>query len=87
MTIALVFDDLEDARIARMVITSRLAGDRSPVTEKPFGARLGQPATTVLEEDDRSLVIIDAQLMQGVSDWLTILSDRDLGFAYWLPGE
>jgi hypothetical protein len=87
MILGLVFDDVEDAQQADAVVASRLESDRSPVTGDPYNARIAWATTSLVEEDGPSVVIIDAQLVQGTSDWLAILSDRDLGFAFWLLEE
>ncbi len=87
MIIALVFGDVEDAQQADSVITSRVAGDRSPVTGDSYSARLARATTSLVEEDGPSLVMINGHLVNGPGDWLAILSDRDFGFAYWLPDD
>jgi hypothetical protein len=36
---------------------------------------------------DPAIVEIEASLPRGVADWLAILSERDIGFAFWLGPE
>lgn len=87
LTMLLVLDDLVDARVAREVIANRLAGDRSPVTGSPYVARYGAPTVSLLDGDDRAVVMVVSDLVQGPADWLDILDTRDFGFASWLPEE
>jgi hypothetical protein len=87
MTIMLVFDSDDDARQARAEIESRLGQARSPVTGQGYGGRLAGVEAIVLDQDDRAIVILSGELVQGTADWLDMLSDRDLGFLFWLPEE
>ncbi|MBA2469731.1 MAG: hypothetical protein H0V37_10030 [Chloroflexia bacterium] len=87
MTMLFVVDDMADAQAARREIVARLAGDRSPVTGDPYADRIANPVAAVLEGDDRAVVSISGALAGGTADWLDILGDRDLGFAFWLPEE
>lgn len=87
MTMLMVLDDMIDARVADEVITSRLESERSSVTGDPYSSRVGEPQVTVLDGDDRAVVMVSGVLTYGSSDWLDILRDRDLGFALWLPEE
>lgn len=83
----MVLDDVEDAQVAEEVVTDRLQGERSPVTGEPYAARISEPRVTVLDGDDRAVVMLTATLVYGPSDWLDIFAARDLGFAFWLPEE
>ncbi len=82
-----VLDDMDDAGVADEIISGRLAGGRSSVTGEPYASRIAEPRVTVLDGDDRAVVMLTATLVYGSSDWLDILSARDLGFAFWLPEE
>ncbi|MBA3379901.1 MAG: hypothetical protein H0T93_13540 [Chloroflexia bacterium] len=83
----LVLDDIDDAQVADEIISGRLTGGRSSVTGEPYASRIGEPRVTVRDGDDRAVVMLTATLVYGSSDWLDILSARDLGFAFWLPEE
>lgn len=83
--LVLTFDDIDDARIARQVIERRLHGHLSPVTGGAYGQRYGSLRVRVLDAPgDPALVEVGATLPRGANDWLAILSDRDVGFAFWL---
>lgn len=70
---------------AREAITRRLAESASPVTGTSYLERFGTPRIIVREvPGDRAAVAIDATLQRGVGDWLTIIEERDLGFAMWV---
>ncbi len=83
----LVLDDIDDAQVADEIISGRLTGGRSSVTGEPYASRIGEPRVTVRDGDDRAVVMLTATQDYGSSDWLDILSARDLGFAFWLPEE
>ncbi len=87
MTILLVFDGDDDAGQARAEIDTRLGQTRSPVTGQGYGDRLAGVEFSLLEQDDRSVVVLTGQLTRGITDWLTMLSDGDLGFMLWIPEE
>lgn len=87
LTMLFVVDDMADAQAARREIVARLERDRSPATGEPYTDRIANPAVALLEGDDRALVRITGTLADGALDWLDILDDRDLGFAFWLPEE
>lgn len=87
LTMLLVFDDLTDAQGATDVVTNRLDRDRSPVTGEPYTMRMGAPRMSVLEGDDRAVVMVTGALLQGPADWLDLFAARDLGFAAWFPDE
>lgn len=83
--LVLTFDDIDDARIARQVIERRLHGYLSPVTGGAYGQRFGSPLGRVVDAPgDPALVEVAATLPRGANDWLSILGDRDMGFAFWL---
>ena len=88
MRLILSFDDLDAARRARRVIEKRLGEHRSPVTGAAYGERFGPPRVRVLDvPGDPALVMIDATLLRGTSDWLVMLAERDAGFAFWLDPD
>jgi len=87
LTMLLVLDDMNDAQVADEVITSRLERERSTVTGDPYSSRIGEPRVTVLDGDDRAVVMMSGELTYGSGDWLDILGTRDLGFAFWLPED
>lgn len=87
LTMLAVVDDLDDARVAGQVISARLLGDRSSVTGEPYVARIAEPRVTVLDGDDRAVIMVRGTLVNGPGDWLDIFTTRDLGFAFWLPEE
>lgn len=70
---------------AREAITRRLGESISPVTGTSYLERFGTPRIIVREvPGDRAAVTIDATLQRGAGDWLTIIEERDLGFAMWI---
>lgn len=78
-------EDIDAGRNARETITRRLVEDVSPVTGTSYLERFGTPRIVVREaRRDRAAVTFDATLRRGVGDWLTIIDDRDLGFAMWI---
>lgn len=86
-------DGTEAGRDARGAVTRRLVEGVSPVTGRSYLERFGTPRIILREvADDRTTLTIDATLRRGVSDWLRIVEDRDLGFAMWIgpsdePGD
>jgi len=87
LTMLLVPDDEAEAQAAATEIRARLGGGRSSVTGEPYAARIAAPEVGVLESDDGAVVRVTGTLAHGAGDWLEIISDRDLGFAFWLPEE
>ncbi len=87
LTMLMVLDDVADALVADEMVTSRLQRDSSPVTGEPYTSRIGGSRVTVLDGDDRAIVILAGTLTAGSAGWLDILASRDLGFAFWLPKE
>lgn len=87
MTMIAVLEDETAAQAARREIAARLVGDRSPVTGEPYISRIGEPQAAVLAGDDRAVVTITGGLVYGPADWLEIIGDRDLGFAFWFLEE
>jgi hypothetical protein len=86
LTIMLSFDDLDAAIAGRNWIVSRYASLVSPVTGQPYADRSGELTLRVVEaEDDPAAIVIEGSLERGLADWLTIVADRDLGFAGWSP--
>lgn len=78
-------DGIEPGRDARDAVTRRLVEDVSPVTGRLYLERFGTPRIVLREvSDDRAVLTIDATLRRGVSDWLMIIEERDLGFAMWI---
>lgn len=87
LTMLMVLDDMNAAQVADEVVTSRLERDRSSVTGDAYTSRIGEPRVTVLDGDDRAVVMMSGELTYGSGDWLDILGTRDLGFAFWLPED
>jgi hypothetical protein len=85
LVMAIVVADADAARATRRGIEHRLATDTSPVTEEPYAARLGNVQLEVVASPDRPVVLITGDLARGPADWLGMLGDRDLGFAFWMP--
>jgi len=82
------FDDIDDGRIAQRVIEQRFNAYLSPVTGGAYRERFGSARVRVLDAaGDPAIVEIEASLPRGVADWLAILSERDIGFAFWLGPE
>lgn len=70
---------------AREAIARRLGQGLSPITGTSYLERFGTPRIVVREgAGDRAAVTIDATLRRGAGDWLTIVKERDLGFAMWV---
>jgi len=85
LRLMLSFDDIDVARIAQRVIEQRFNQHLSPVTGAPYGDRYGAAWNRLLDAPgDPAVVEIGATLSRGAADWLAILSDRDVGFAFWL---
>lgn len=87
LAILLVFDGDNDAGQARVEIETRLGQTRSPVTGHGYRDRLAGVEFSLLEQEDRSVMVLTGELTRGITDWLTMLSDRDLGFMLWIPEE
>jgi len=87
IVINVVFDEVEEARRAGVEIAHRLDVAISPVTGQPYRDRLVQATTSVIDSENRGVVAVDAALLDGSTDWLALLSDRDFGFLFWLPEE
>ena len=81
----LVMDDTDAAARTVREVRARLEEDTSPVTGAPYADRLAHARYLLVNGGDRPVVTIRADLVRGPADWLDILSDRDLGFAFWLP--
>lgn len=85
MRLMLSYDGIDDARIARQVIGRRFNDYLSPITNKAYGERYGPARVRVLDAPgDPALVEMTATLPHAPAEWLAILRDRDLGFAFWL---
>ncbi len=88
MRLVLSFDDRDDARSARRVIEHRFREHLSPVTGAAYGDRYGAARFRVLDvPGDLALVEIEASLPRGSADWLAMLAERDVGFAFWLDPD
>ena len=90
LTIMLSMDDLDAALQGRDWIEMRYPGLVSPITKAPYTDRFGQITVRVIgpePDDDPAAIVIGASLERGRDDWLAIVTDRDLGFAGWLPEE
>lgn len=85
MRMYLVMDGTEDALTARQVISSRLANDSSPVTAVPYRERIRLDRTSILERVGHPVVVLECSLLGDDRDWLAMIGNRDLGFAFWLP--
>jgi len=89
LRMVLSLDSVDSGRIARETVMRRLAESVSPVTRTPYQSRLGDPR--IVQRDlpgDRATITIDATLLRGAGDWLTIIEQRDLGFTMWIgPAE
>ena len=55
------------------------------MTGELYTARLASPELHLVNGGDRPLAIVEGTLANGAADWLAIVSDRDLGYAFWLP--
>lgn len=85
MRMVLSFDNRDDARSARRVIEHRFREHLSPVTGAAYGERYGAVRIRVLDvPGDVALVEIEATLPRGSTDWLTMMAERDAGFAFWI---
>lgn len=80
-TLRVVLNDEDDAQATAAMVEQRLVSSVSSVDGEPYQAVLGK---TVITEDDR-VVMIDAARPPDDFDWLRLVSDRDLGFAWWSP--
>lgn len=85
MVMLLQFGGKDDAGRALTVIQQRLASGVSDVTGKPYADRV-RPVT--IQRDPATPVVrMDLRLTHGAADWLSIIEDRDLGFAMWTTGS
>ncbi len=80
-TLRLVLEDDEVAVATAAMVEQRLATNASSVDGQPYTAVLG---TTNVSVADR-VVRVDAPNPPDDFSWLRLISDRDLGFATWLP--
>lgn len=81
MVMLLRFANEDDAGHALTVIQLRLADGVSSVTGAPYARRV-RPVS-IRHEPKTPVVRIDLDLKNGQADWLSMIEDRDLGFAMW----
>jgi len=85
LVMLLVMEDAEAAAQTVREVRARLEHDHSPVTGEPYLDRIANPRYLLASAGDHPVVVVIADLADGPADWLAILGDRDLGFAFWLP--
>jgi hypothetical protein len=81
MSVRVVMNDPGTATEAAQAMQRRLNDSISPVTDKPYADRFGQPVVSV----SSGVVTVHVLLEKGSEDWLDALSSRELGFAFWEP--
>ncbi len=84
MVIVAVFDSAEDATEAHNRASKLLASGTSTVTDDPYSDRVQPHSMRVVSSGDgQQLLLLHLTLLNGPTDWLQIIEDRDLGYLMW----
>jgi hypothetical protein len=71
------------AEASAAMIEQQLESGRSGVDDRPYASIFG--SSTVSFEDE--VVIVTAAQPPASFAWIDIISERDLGFAFWYPDQ
>lgn len=77
----LVMNEEEQVVPSVLMLQERLATMVSPVTGQSYAATLGEGEVTMAG----NVILVAASQPPVGTDWLTMISDRDLAFAFWVP--
>lgn len=84
MVIVAVYDSANDATAAHNRARNMLTSGTSGVTDAPYSDRVQPLAMRVVSSGDgQQLLLMHLTLLDGPSDWLQIIEDRDLGYLMW----
>lgn len=78
------YENADDATLAMIRVDRNLRQEQSPVTGLAYSDRMQLLGMRVMGTgEDEVVVLIRTRPLNGTVDWMTIISERDLGFLMW----